>query len=250
MSPGLRALGRYGMLAVIALAGQALTAYGQNGPFLTSAGPVNRSMGGASVAAPLDSLGATFWNPATDTSALLNSMDFGLELLDVQTTLSSRYPANLFGPGAPQVPLAGSTKGDNGVSALPSLGLIYRPDESQLTYGLGVFPVAGFSVNYPASSLLAPGSTNPILTPQAANGGLGLGSIYSNLQVIQIAPTLSLQLTDQLSIGFGPTVSLALLQADPLFVGGVDPNGNYPTGTHSHMTWGARLPDRSAPQVE
>jgi long-chain fatty acid transport protein len=194
-------------------------------------------MGGASVAAPLDSLGATFWNPAT-TSALPNSVDLGVELVNVQTALSSRYPANVLGPGLPPVPLAGTTKGDNGIVPLPSLGILYRPDDSTLTYGIGVFAVAGFGVNYPASALVPLSNANPILTAQTPNG-FGLGSLYSNLQVIQIAPTVSLQVTDRLSIGGGPTVNLALLQADPLLIAPVDSNHSYPPGTHSHITWGA-----------
>jgi long-chain fatty acid transport protein len=187
-------------------------------------------MGGASVAAPLDATGALFWNPAT-TSALPNSIDFGVELLYPHTELSSRLPANALGPGLPPIPLAGSDSGDNGVFALPTMGLSYRPDDSRLTYGLGVFPIAGFGVNYPASI------TNPILMPQPPNG-LGLGSIYSNLEVFQIAPTIGFQVSDRLSVGVGPTLDLANLRVDPLFVAAPNANGAYPPGTHTRMTWG------------
>jgi len=38
--------------------------FGQ-GIFLTGVGAVNRSMGGASTAAPIDPMGAIHWNPAT-----------------------------------------------------------------------------------------------------------------------------------------------------------------------------------------
>jgi long-chain fatty acid transport protein len=230
-------LPRYLMLVGIAWAMGALPAQAQIGPFLSGAGPVNRSMGGAAVANPLDSLGAAFWNPAT-TSALQNSMDFGTELVVVQSQLTSTLPANAFGAGLPPIGLSGSTNGDNGVSVIPSIGLVYRPEESPWTFGMGLYAVAGFSVNYPASPLLPLALANPILTPQPANGGVGLGALYANLQVVQFAPTLSYQVTDRLSIGGGPTVNMALLQADPLFVVSPDANGMYPPGTHTHMTWG------------
>jgi hypothetical protein len=43
-------------------------AFAQFGATLTGVGPINRSMGGASTAAPLDTLGAFMWNPATITA--------------------------------------------------------------------------------------------------------------------------------------------------------------------------------------
>src|SRR5579859_7667496 len=136
------------ILALCALAGQAPPVRAQIGPILTGEGPVNRSMGGASVAAPIDSLGATYWNPAT-TTQLPNSMDLGVELSYVQTRLFSSLSANSLGPGVPPVAVAGTQVGDNGIAPLPSMGLVYRPDGSRWTFGLGTYAVAGFSVNYP-----------------------------------------------------------------------------------------------------
>jgi long-chain fatty acid transport protein len=218
-------------LGLFALAWSALPARAQYGLDLSGTGPVNRSMGGASVAAPLDGVGAIFWNPATTTALPSLEMDLGVELLYPQSRLSSSLPANAFGPGIPPIGLSGSDRSDTGIFPLPSIGLVYRPDESRWTYGLGVFAVAGFGVNYPASA------TNPILTPQPPNG-VGLGSLFSELQVVQIAPTLALQVTDRLSVGVGPTVDLAELRADPLFVVAPNANGDFPPGTHSRYTWG------------
>lgn len=209
------------VLAVAAVALRAPAAQAQIGPILMGPGPVNRSMGGASVAAPLDSLGAFYWNPATIT-ALPSSIDFGLEILIPHATLSS----SVLGLGA------GSTGSQSGVYPLPSIGLVYTPCDSRLTYGFGAFPVAGFGVNYPASL------TNPILTPQPPNGG-GLGALYSKFQVLQLAPTLAYRVTDRLSIGGGPTLDLASLDADPLFVTSANTNTSYPPGTHGRTTWGA-----------
>ncbi|MDA1052767.1 MAG: hypothetical protein O3C40_20120, partial [Planctomycetota bacterium] len=52
------------LLFVAVLASLASSAFGQ-GVFLTGVGAVNRSMGGAATAAPIDAMGALHWNPAT-----------------------------------------------------------------------------------------------------------------------------------------------------------------------------------------
>src|SRR5262245_4916468 len=149
---------RIGM-AVLGLAVSAGPVSAQ-GLVLHSVGPVNRSMGGASVAAPLDATGATYWNPATISALPQSELDFGMELLYTRSKLSSEVGGGALGPGLPPVALAGSTRGDGGVFPLPSFGLVYAPEDSRATYGLGVFAVGGFGANYPAST------TNPILTPQ------------------------------------------------------------------------------------
>jgi long-chain fatty acid transport protein len=222
-------------LSLFALAWSALPARAQMGPVLTGAGPVNRSMGGAAVAAPIDATGSLFWNPATSSALPSSSLDFGMEILWPQTTVASSLPADAFGPGIPAVPLAGSNRADNGIFPLPSAGLVYKPEDSMMTYGLGVFAVAGFGVNYSASDPFP--KTNPIFTPQFPNG-FGFGNVFSELQVLQIVPTASIQVTDRLSIGGGPTVSLATLRLDPLFIATPDANGQIPGGAHTRMTWG------------
>jgi long-chain fatty acid transport protein len=223
------------VLSFLTIAWSALPARAQMGPFLTGAGPINRSMGGTAVAAPVDGIGSLFWNPATSSALPSSSLDFGVEMLWPQTTVASGLPANAFGPGIPPVNLSGSNRADNGIFPLPSVGLIYKPDDSMMTYGLGMFAVAGFGVNYPASEPFP--KTNPILTPQFPNG-VGFGNIFSELQVMQIVTTAAVQVTDKLSIGCGPTLSLATLRLDPLVIATPDSNGMYPPGTHTRMTWG------------
>lgn len=223
-------------LATLGMLSAAQPAFSQFGPNLSGAGPINRSMGGTAVAAPIDAIGSMYWNPATS-SELDNSLDFGLELLAPEASVFSSIPANSFGPGFPPVPLSGTSHSDCGVFPLPSAALIIRPEDSDVTYGLGIFPIAGFGVNY------APSATNPIFTPQLPNG-FGLGGVFSELQVMQIAPAITFKLTDRLSIGAGPTVNLALARVDPMFFGSPDDaNGDtfpsYPGGgAGSRMRWG------------
>ena len=223
---------RHALLSLIAMGLWVLPAQARMGVLFTGAGAVNRSMGGASTAAPIDASGALFWNPATTSGLSGSSIDFGVEALYPQTRLSSSYGANSFAPGFPPTALSGSDRGDDGVFALPSMALVYRPDDSIFTYGFGVFTVGGFGTNYRADN------GNPILSPNLIPFGVGLGSLYTSFEAIQLTPTISVQVTDRLSIGGGPTLALAQLEADPLFLASPNPNGTYPPGTHTRMSWG------------
>ncbi len=214
----------------------ATPAAAQFGPMLSGAGPINRSMGGASTAAPLSASGALFWNPATLSGLESSQLDVGAELLFPHTSLSSSVPANTFGPGVPPVDLAGTTGNEDAVFAMPTMALAYRPEESPFTYGLGVFAAAGFGLNYGGST------TNPVLTAPAPNG-LGFGPIFSQYQVLQIAPALVYDVNDQFSLSVSPLLDIGMLQFDPaVFAAPDDANGDgfatYPSGTHSRSAWG------------
>jgi long-chain fatty acid transport protein len=212
------------------------SASAQIGALLNGVGPINRSMSGASTAAPLDTLGAFQWNPATIT-ALPSSADFSLEMMLPHANLASSISPGALGGGFPPVPLSGSNKSDSGVFPLPSFGVVYQPDESAVTYGLGIMSVGGFSANFPGSL------TNPITTAPPPNG-LGVGPIFAQYQLVQVVPTVAVQLTDRLSVGFSPIVDLAGLSADPGFLAAPDDaNGDghftYPPLNHGRFQWGA-----------
>jgi len=212
------------------------SAFAQIGAILNGIGPINRSMSGASTAAPLDTLGAFQWNPATIT-ALPSSADFGLDLMLPHAQLASSIAPGALGGGFPPVPLSGSDKSNSGVFPLPSFGVVYQPEESSVSLGLGVMSVGGFSANFPGSL------TNPILTAPPPNG-LGVGPIFAQYQLMQIVPTIAVQVTDQLSIGFSPIFDLAGLSADPGFLTSPDDaNGDghatYPPLNHGRFQWGA-----------
>jgi long-chain fatty acid transport protein len=193
-------------------------------------------MGGAAVAAPLDADGSLYWNSASITGLGRTELEAGLELVYPQEVLSSSVAPGTLGRGFPPFPLSGRTRGDPGAAPLPAMGLVYQPEESNWTFGLGIYEVGGFSTNYPASL------TNPVLTAQPPRG-IGLGALYSQLQVFQVAPTVACRLTDHLSVGFAPTTNLAYLAADPLFVAPPDNAAGtgfatYPSGTHTRIAWG------------
>jgi len=208
--------------------------FGQ-GIVLPGVGPINRSMGGAATAAPIDSAGAIHWNPATITN-LKSEMMFGAEFVYTQTEISSTLTPNSFGPGVPPVALSGTDRSRSGLPILPTISLVHNPEGSPMTLGLGVFTIGGFSVNYPASL------SNPVLTAQPPNG-FGIGNGFSRLSLIQIAPTIAYKLSDRLSFGFAPTVTIGDLTLSPaLFAAPDDANGDlvpsFPSAVNGRPRYG------------
>ncbi len=218
----------YAMLAAEARA--------QYGAYLSGAGAINRSMAGASTAAPLSAAGAMYWNPATLTGLPRSELEASAELLAPYTRLASSVPANSLLPGVPPIDLAGESSTDRGSFPLPTMALAYNPECSSWSFGLAAFPVAGFGVDYPGST------TNPVLmAPPPA--GIGFGPIASEYWVMQIVPAAAYRLSDRLSVAAGPTIDMATLRLDPaVFAAPDDANGDgfasYPNGSHTQTTWG------------
>ncbi len=184
------------------------------GLMLSSFGPVNASMGGASTAAPIEALSALAWNPASISGLPNSELSFGLGFLLSDPVLDSSIP----GLGA------GSTGSEPGVLALPNIGWVHKVSD-RTTIGLGTMVVGGFKSNYPASW------TNPVLSPG------GLGSLFSEAQFMQLAPVISLAVTERLSIGIGPTVTMGQIVVDPLLLV-ADGSGVYPAGRGTRFAWG------------
>ncbi len=196
------------------------------GIFLTSAGPINQSMGGAAVAAPLDSAGALNWNPATISGLNRSEVEMAVGFVIPTTSLSS----SAFG-------LSGTTGGESGSTPVPTMSFVCKDACSPWTWGIGIYGIGGFSANFPGNNLSP--SSNPILTPQPPVG-VGVGSVFSHAEIYQMAPAVSYAVTDKLSIGFAPTVDTAFAQADPLFLS--PPNfvlgvPTYGPGTSTLFSW-------------
>ncbi|MHC4399871.1 MAG: OmpP1/FadL family transporter [Planctomycetota bacterium] len=226
---------RFGVITLIALLGIPAAALAQ-GIAISGVGPVNRSMGGASVASPIDSAGAIHWNPATISGLGDSEVAFGFELILPSSELSSRIGAGALGGGIPPVELAGTDRSESGVAPVPTVAFVCQPDDSPWSYGLGLFGIGGFVGNYPASA------TNPVLTPQPPNG-FGLGRISAQLDIFQMVPTVSYALTERISVGFAPTLTLARLTADPAVFAPLDnsdgdPFPTYPSAIGTRYHWG------------
>jgi long-chain fatty acid transport protein len=224
-------------LSVVALAATFHEARGELGTILTGAGPSSRSVGGAGTAAPWSASNTLYWNPATMTGYARSELEVAAELLFPHSRVTSQFSANAFGPGIPPISLAGSSRSDAGAYPLPTISLIYVPEDSPLTFGLGIFALAGFGTNYAGTT------TNPLLSAPAP-AGFGVGAVFSEYQVLQISPSVAYKVTDHFSIAAGPTLNLAALRVDPgLFAAPDDANADgfatYPAGTHSQTTWGA-----------
>jgi long-chain fatty acid transport protein len=185
-----------------------MPAHAQFGLAVSGVGPINRSMGGAATAAPLDAAGALYWNPATIGELGHSEMEFGVGFLVPRTTLSSRVGAGALGSGQPPTNLQGNTGGNNGVFLVPAIGLVYSPVDSPWSYGLGIFEIGGFGVNYPIVR------NNPILNPQVPFGR-GVGPLYTQLQLFQFTPTVALKLTEKFSIGAAANIDMGALNLNP-----------------------------------
>ncbi len=199
------------------------------GIYLPGAGAVHGSMGGASTATPLDAIGALYWNPAAIGRLGRSEASIGGNVLFPDIGVSSSFPR-------PDGSIAsGRTRSDNGVGLTSSIGIVHQPDESRLTYGLGLFTLGGGGVNYPGD----PG--NPILSPVGPVGQNYVGSIYSSLTMFQLAPTVSYKVTDRLVVGFGPTIDISMASFNPAFF--ASPNqvvgpDRFSSATHSRPFWG------------
>jgi long-chain fatty acid transport protein len=104
---------------VLAALLDASPAWAQAGVVLTGVGPVNRSMAGASTAAPIDATGALYWNPASISGLPQSEIAFGLELLYPHTNLSSSVPANALGAELPPAGAAWSDAEHSRLAHLP-----------------------------------------------------------------------------------------------------------------------------------
>jgi len=224
---------RWGALAV-GLAAQ--TAFAQ-GLIIPAGGAMHQSMAGTSTAVGQDAIGALYWNPAVISGMPRSEITLGSSLIFPRTGLTSSVPAGAFGPLGPDRDLFGRTASDSGVVPTTALGVVYRPDGSRLTYGLGLSTFAAGGVNFPGDA------NNPLLAPTGPLGQFILGPQAAALTELQIAPTASFQVNDRLAVGFGPLVNVAGVSFDPAFFGPpsrqrpIDPL-QFPTGSHTQPFWG------------
>ncbi len=192
------------------------SAWGQ-GIALRGISAVNSSMGGAATACPLDAAGALHWNPATISGLSASEISFGMEMILPSTSVSSTAG-----------PFSGTDSSEPGVIPVPNMAFVHRDPDSLWSWGIGIYGIGGSAVNYSASN------TNPILFPQSSGG---LGQLAANVDILQVAPTLSYQLDEHWSFGFGPTLTMGKLYATPLFLGPKF-NDEWAAGVGTRYVWG------------
>ncbi len=187
------------------------------GAILSAGGPVHRSLGGASTAAPVSAISALYWNPATISGLGHGELEVGLDLLTTQHEVQSSFG-----------PFAGSTQAEPGTFPIPNIGWVHPIANTRFTLGLGVNAVAGFKTSLPADP------TNPVLSPQPG----GLGAVNSEACFMQASPVLSFAATERLSFAAGPTITLGQVGVDPFVFASVNGDGTYPSGRATHYHWG------------
>ena len=195
-----------------------LSANGQ-GVFLPATGAINRSMGGATTGAAVESIGSMAWNPAT-ISGLGNEVGIGFEGLYSDYQIDSTFS----GVGS----TTWSMSAENGVSPVPTAAWVYQLQNPNVKLGVGMFGVAGYSSNFPADP------TNPLLGP--------LGRVQGEAVFYQIPMVFSIQMTDRLAIALGPTLAMGRLSLNTNFFA-PPTNGQYPSGdgTRYHFGGGAQI---------
>lgn len=192
---------------------------------LRAVSPVNESMGGAATGCPIDAAGAINWNPATISALPGSDISFSLGLILPYTSVESRVPTGM-GPPAPAF-VDGWTASEAGALPMPNMAFVRQIENSRWSYGVGVFTIGGMQVNYPCDP------SNPILAPQPN----GLGRLSAEVQIFQIQPVVSYEVNEHWSVGFGPTITMARLIANPLFLAPHYANG-YSAGTGTRYAWG------------
>jgi long-chain fatty acid transport protein len=222
-------------LAMMLVLGYATCAEAQ-GLINPGAGPINRSMAGASTAAPVE-FGSTYWNPANLSGLERNEFLLGSELLIPSTHLTTKIPANSINGVFPPEGRYGVSRSDSGVVPNLATGVAFKlNDESPWTYGLGIFGFVGGSVNFAGSY------STPLLTPRRPPDFFGFGPIWGNASMLAINPSASLQVTDRLAIAAGPVISSMSLGFAPAFFApaGKDSTGipTFANATNSRTFWG------------
>ena len=226
---------RLAIFAALGLAALGSPAMGQ-GLIIPGAGPINRSMAGASTAAPVD-FGSSYWNPATLSGLDRQEFLLGSELIIPSIHLTNSIPARSIGGLYPTTNRYGTSRSDSGVASNLATGAAFRlSDDSPWTMGLGVFGVVGGGVNYSGNASV------PVLTPQRPPKTFGFGPIYANTSLLAITPMASRRFSDRLSIGGGPVISTGAVAFSPAFFAPGAKNqfgvATFPQATNSRPFWG------------
>lgn len=199
---------------IFAILSAATSAPGQ-GVIVHGVGPVNRAMGGAGTAAPMDAIGALHWNSGSISALPKGAVSVGFELLLADVDLTS----NIGGRKR-------TTSGEAGVAQIPSVGWVHHLEGGPITIGLGLYGIAGFRNNLPADPL------NPLLAS---------GPIYADAEFLQIAPTVSWAVSDSFAVGISPTITTAKVTMDPLGPSAITPLPTPGSGNRVHWGGGVQL---------
>jgi long-chain fatty acid transport protein len=179
-----------------------------NGMRMIGFGPVQNSMGGASVGAPLDAA-TIVTNPA------------GMSALGMRVDAAATYfkPTVKYTAQDMMDAAAGpEQESDRAASIIPTLGFVY-PLDGKLSLGVGAFGISGMGVDYGGTDML----------------GSSTMTSYMNLR---IAPAASYKVTDCFSVGVALNLMYATMEWDVM---GNPPFNNPAREDGSAFGYGATL---------
>lgn len=206
-------------------------AFAQSGHLMQGVGAINMSMGGAATGQPLDISGAMHWNPAGLASFSGTRLKLDVGMFKGTPTLYSSLPEGAMwgegdlGPGVPaSPPVTGKTESELGYMAMPALAISWGKEESKSRFGVSIFGVSGFGVDFPEETNLPmnadgspnmewdPNNSNAILYPQSLKG---FGNLKSSYMMMQIGFTWAYKFSPKFSIGLQPTFNYQSLELAP-----------------------------------
>ncbi len=206
-------------------------AIAQSGHLMQGVGAINMSMGGAATGQPLDISGAMHWNPAALSAFSGTRLKLDVGMFKGTPTLYSSLPENMMWPGSPAV--SGQTESELGYMPMPALALSWGKEESKSRFGISVFGVSGFGVDFPQETNLPtlgagwdPTNSNPILFPQNMKG---FGHLKSNYMLMQVGFTWAYKISEKFSIGLQPTFNYQALELAPNPISRPSQEKGYPT---------------------
>lgn len=164
------------LIALVTLLMSASGAFATNGMRLIGFGPVQDSMGGASVGVNLDAA-SVLTNPA-GIQALGGRVDFGASYFSADVSLD-------MGAG-------GTFDSDKGASPIPAFGLAI-PINDQTSFGIGAYGLSGIGVDYNLQAL-------------------GMGVLYTSYSLMRFAPGVSYKINDMVSVGATINVMYATME--------------------------------------
>lgn len=192
--------GRLLALAALTLLAAPDLARATDGHLLHGVGAVNSALGGVGIAANTSILGASYVNPAGLAAFDGTNIEMGFELMRPERSVASSFGG-----------MSGKTTSITGWTPIPAFGFSTRLND-RVVIGLGGLGIGGFGVNY------ASDPTNPILMPRPN----GFGQVYSNFQLMKIAPAVAWKVNDRLRLGLSANINWSSLAVDPMPIAAPD----------------------------
>ena len=163
----------------------ATTSWATNGMRVIGVGPIQRSMGGASVGLPLDAA-AVITNPA-GIMMLDPRVDFGGSLFTPKSSINSvSYSSPQYGTSQ-----TSAKSSDVGTSPMPAFGMVLPGKSDKFKVGIGGYGVAGMGVDYAGAAVY----DKPA---------------YSNYSMMKFAPAVATKFGD-LAVGLAYNINWATM---------------------------------------